>query len=186
VSYTGFIAAIAANLAYGDYECPSTANAEQSQWVIVSTWGVEEAFLSLSLTNIEVSGSASAPPGLQPIKTHLGVLISRTISGSEEESEYLLVRHRPADISLGGIFMPTDGYVRLSHRDASLRLTAHGRYAHCYGVYQEMTVIEDISRPAPGCSTASAWHLKGTSRPWAGEFKRQGANNEIPGILLRP
>jgi hypothetical protein len=166
VTQTGFIAAMAADLAFAAYNAPAAVDRCASEWVIVSVWGTNRDFLTLSRTGIAVR-SEEAPPGLQPCATHLGVLLSRVLTGAEEASEYLLMRNQPADIPVGGVFFPTDGFVRLTLRDgthtlavsgmAGSSLTGHGRFAH-------------YADPAPGARDARAWHMAATRRPWIGEF----------------
>ncbi|HVY15284.1 MAG TPA: hypothetical protein VHB27_08655 [Rhodopila sp.] len=170
VVHASFIAALATDLAFGDYNSLLTIEASQSQWVIVSSWGENGDFLSLSLTNIKIDTPDLAPVGLQPVRTYLAVLAARTATEEQEESEYLLVRHRPPGTAVGGIFHPSDGFVRVVHRNGGLTVVAHGRYAHCHGQHEGQLVVQDIPYPPLGYDKARAWHLSGTRRPWVGEF----------------
>src|ERR1700755_2384169 len=104
---------MAADLAFATRDVRAAADCRASEWVIVSVWGTDGEFLTLSRTYVAVL-SEEAPPGLQPLATHLGVLLSRVVAGTEESSKYLLRRTQPADIPVGGVFFPTDGFVRLS------------------------------------------------------------------------
>jgi hypothetical protein len=170
VTQAGFVAALAADLKFGKYDSPLTVQACQTEWVIVASWGENGDFLSLSLTNVKATASGAAPHGLQPTVTHLGILLARTGDDSMGESEYLLVRHRPPDIAVGGIFYPSDGYARVQRRNGDIRITAHGRYAHCHGLSQGQSVVHDVPDPAPGYDKARAWHLTAERRPWVGDF----------------
>src|ERR1700761_1722539 len=131
---------MAADLAFAAYDAPAAVDRRAGEWIIVSVWGTNCEFLTLSRTRVAVV-TEEAPPGLQPFGTHLGVLLSRVVTAAEEASEYLLMRNQPADIPVGGVFFPTDGFVRLTLRDgvsnltasglAGSSLTGHGRFAHC-------------------------------------------------------
>lgn len=167
---------MAANLTFGSYDSPVTVGACQSQWIIVSSWGASGDYLSLSLTHSEATDLASAPKSLQPAITHLGILLAHSIVAGREETEYLLIRHQPADVTVAGVFYPTDGYVRILRQDGDVTLVGHGRYAHCYGTWQGQLVARDISDPAPDYEKARAWHLTAVRRSWIGEFSPDGAS----------
>jgi len=224
VTQTGFIAAMAADLAFAAYDAPAAVDHRVSEWVIVSVWGSNREYLTLSRTGVTVRSDV-APPGLQPFGTHLGVLLNRVLTkvgedrpreyqppeykpreyrpredrareyraredrvgedravegGTEEASEYLLMRNQPPDIPVGGVFFPTDGFVRLTLRGgahtlagsgvAGFSLTGHGRFAHCSGVRHGQHVLHDVPDPAPGARDALAWHMTAARRPWIGEF----------------
>ncbi len=179
MTQTGFIAAMAADLAFAAYDAPAAVDRRTAEWVIVSVWGTNCEFLTLSRTGVAVC-SEKAPPGLQPFGTHLGLLLSRVVTGAEEASEYLLMRNQPADIPVGGVFFPTDGFVRLTLRDsisnltvsglAGSSLTGHGRFAHCDGTRHGQRVVHDVPDPPPGAEDARAWHMTAIRRPWIGEF----------------
>jgi len=174
VPQTGFIAAMAADLAFGDYDKPTAAGARLAEWIIVSTWGRSGDYLSLSRTNVAVASEAAAPPGLQPTATHLGILLAP--GQDDSEAEYLLVRHRPPNVPVGGVFYPSDGYVRVLRNGGTLSLIARGRYAHCHGVWDGQPIVCDVPNPAPGSGMAHAWHLTASRRPWIGEFASNGGN----------
>jgi hypothetical protein len=174
VPQTGFIAAMAANLAFGDYDNPAAAGTHLAEWIIVSTWGRSGDFLSLSRTNVAVASDDAAPPGLQPAATHLGILLAPGLD--DFEAEYLLVRHRPPNVPVGGVFHPSDGFVRIQRQAGALCLIARGRYAHCHGRWEGQPVVCDVPNPAPGSEMAHAWHLTATRRPWIGEFASNGSN----------
>jgi hypothetical protein len=175
VAYAGFTAALAADLTFGDYHSLLTLDASQSQWAIVSCWGGNGDFLSISLTDFKIGTPEAAPPGLQPVRTYLAILAARTGVDDHEDCEYVLVRHRPIGIAVGGIFHPSDGFVRVMHRPDGLRVVAHGRYAHCHGLQNGQVLVEDIPHPPPGYDKAAAWHLDGTRRPWVGEVYGSGS-----------
>lgn len=165
---------MAADLAFGDYDKPATAAMRQAEWIIVSTWGRSGDYLSLSRTNTPVADPIAAPPGLQPAVTHLGILLGPGVDDSE--SEYLLVRHRPPDVPVGGVFHPSDGFVRVLRQSGTLSVIARGRYAHCHGVWEGQPIVCDVPNPAPGSGMAHAWGLTAIRRPWIGEFTSGGAN----------
>jgi hypothetical protein len=194
VTQTGFIAAMAADLAFAAYDAPAAVDHRASEWVIVSVWGNNREYLTLSRTGVPVRSDV-APPGLQPFGTHLGLLLNRVVvqpgdnrpregeaseDAAEETSEYLLMRNQPPDIPVGGVFFPTDGFVRLTLRGdaqtlagsamAGFSLTGHGRFAHCSGIRHGQHVLHDVPDPAPGARDALAWHLIAARRPWIGEF----------------
>jgi hypothetical protein len=158
----GFIAAMAADLAFAAQSAPNTVESRDSEWIIVSNWGGNRDFLTLSRTGAAVRGH-DAPPGLQPCATFLGILFSRVGAGTEEVSEYLLMRDQPADIPVGGVFLPTDGFVRLTRRDGIPGIVAHGRFAHA------PARLPGGEPAVPGTPQAGAWHLNATRRPWIGE-----------------
>jgi len=176
VPQTGFIAAMAAELAFGDYNKPAAPGPRLAEWIIVSTWGRSGDYLSLSRTNVAVAGMDAAPPGLQPAATHLGILLAPGPDAAEADAEYLLVRHRPPDVPVGGVFHPSDGFVRVLRAGGPLRLIARGRYAHCHGMWEGRPIVCDVPNPAPGSEMAHAWHLTATRRPWIGEFASNGGN----------
>jgi hypothetical protein len=165
---------MAADLAFGSYDSPIAVGKCQSEWVIVSSWGAHGEFLSLSLTNAEATQLESAPRGLQPTVTYLGILLAHNVTAGREETEYLLVRHQPADVAVAGVFHPSDGYVRVLRRDGVVTLIGRGRYAHCHGARQGQSIVRDISDPAPGYEKARAWHLTAVQYPWIGEFSSYG------------
>lgn len=168
MTQSGFIAAMAAELAFAAYSSPSTVQSRASEWIIVSNWGGNRDFLTLSRTGVPVQGH-DAPPGLQPCCTYLGILLSRAGADTEEVSEYLLMRNQPADIPVGGMFHPTDGYVSLTLSDGIPSVMGHGRFAHAAASLGGAPVMNDVPHPAPGAPKACAWHLRATRRPWIGE-----------------
>jgi hypothetical protein len=184
VTQAGFIAAMAADITLGSYNSPVTLGKSHSKWVIVSCWGPGGDFLSLSLTQTPAAGdvpqSVSAPRGLQPEATHLGLLTARNVTDQGEETEYLLVRHQPMDVPVGGIFHPSDGYVRVLRQGKDITLVARGRYAHCVGEWEGQPIVRDIPHPAPGYEQAQAWHLKAVRRPWIGDFPTEDAQAPAP------
>lgn len=180
---TGFIAAMAAELTYGAYDSPVQLDRCSTEWAIVSVWGQEREYMTLSRTGVKVAANGTspwAPPGLQPSCTHLGILLNRVTSGAEEISEYLLMRNQPSDIPVAGVFHPTDGFVRLVQTDGATTLTGHGRFAHSSGVLKGRPVVHDVPDPAPGAEAARSWHMTGERRPWIGEFIRTATEPEEP------
>lgn len=165
---------MAAELAFGDYDQPTAAGTRLAEWIIVSTWGRSSDYLSLSRTNVAVASADAAPPGLQPVATHLGILLAA--GPDDTEAEYLLVRHRPPNVPVGGVFYPSDGFVRILRQSGTLCVIARGRYAHCHGIWEGQPMVSDVPNPAPGSGMAHAWHLTANRRPWIGEFASNGGD----------
>lgn len=165
---TGFVVAMEAMITHALYERPTQRVARRREWVIVSRWGADNEFLSIALTGIEPMADSRVPEGLQPMTTFLGLRLPGLIAA--RDSCYLMVRHRPADVRVGGVYAPTDGCARLSRVKGSLSLLAAGRYAHSRGEHAGHDVIRDVPDPPPHSPDAAAWQIRGTRRPWVGEF----------------
>jgi hypothetical protein len=122
------------------------------EWLIVSRWGADGRYLSLSCCAAPAPDGGLAPLGLAPRSTALGVLLQWPMARTPC---FLLVRRLPPGMVLAGRFVPMDGYVRLGERAGGLHLMAEGRHA----------------RPR----AAGAWRLRGIRAPWSGEFFDAGA-----------
>jgi hypothetical protein len=170
VTNTGFIAAMHAELTLGDYDNPTSVGPPRSEWIIVSVWGASGEFLSLSLTNRPAEAAAPAPGHLKPETAHLGLLLARSETPDQQEEEFLLMRNRPPEVLVAGVFHPSDGYARVVRKPGVISLTARGRYAHCHGAWKGVPCIRDVPDPSPGFHAARSWHLVAESRPWIGEF----------------
>ncbi len=166
---TGFIAALAAEITFGAYETPCAVDHKANEWIIVSVWGANREFVTLSYTQSAVEGD-TAPPNLQPKSTHLGILLSRVLNDKDDVSEYLLMRNRPPDIPVGGTFHPTDGFIRIVQAGHDISLTAHGRFAHAVGRLHGRRVVHDVPDPPPGAAQARGWHMSAVRRGWIGEY----------------
>lgn len=171
---------MAAHLRFGEYESPTTIESHRSEWVIVSIWGASGEFISLSWTNADVVDQTAAPPGLQPSASFLGILLANGDPRYRHDAEYLLLRHRPEDVLVGGVFHPSDGYVRVERRSGLVGLTARGRFAHSHGQQEGTPVVRDVPDPAPGFPDAKAWHLTAEQRPWIGEYPSAGVQFDPP------
>lgn len=179
VPQSSFVVAMTAEISFGAYETPMHRAHRAREWVIVAVWGTHHAFLTLSYTHVpapdDLAPDDLAPDALQPRITHLGVLLSRVLNRDEQVSEYLLMRNRPADVPVAGVFSPTDGFVRVVQRGQTIEVVGHGRYAHAIGDLRGQRIVRDVPDPPPGLPLARAWHLTAGRRPWIGEVFGTGA-----------
>jgi hypothetical protein len=97
--------------------------ASSREWLIVTRWGIEGEYLSLARTCVPARGG-TAPIQLRPKQTALAVL--QRSSPTETSSIFLFCRRPPMPVSVAGIFMPTEGKLRLHGYGATLRLSANG------------------------------------------------------------
>jgi hypothetical protein len=162
---------MAADVSFGAYDRPAAVESSRSEWIVVSCWGESGGYLSLSLTGFPRTGDGPAPLGLQPTETFLALLLARATEAGRTEAKFLVVRERPADITVAGSFHPSDGFVVITESRSGHRLAAHGRYVHDDNAPRAGTVARERSRPVPGCGKARSWHIEGIQRPWIGEFK---------------
>ncbi|HEY1930900.1 MAG TPA: hypothetical protein VGG99_02720 [Acetobacteraceae bacterium] len=167
MSGTGFVVAMEAAIELARYDVPMRRVGSRGEWIIVSRWGADGEFLSISQTGIAAEGAGDAPDGLQPDLTFLGLRM--TAAGEAAETAYLMLRNLPPDLMVAGVFAPTDGYA-LVGLTGGLRLAASGRYAHSRGEHNGQTVFRDMPNPPPRPSLATAWHITASRRPWSGEF----------------
>jgi hypothetical protein len=167
MSGTGFVVAMQAVIELAPYDEPMHRLGSSTEWLIVSRWGGNGEFLSLSRTGVVRDGIA-APDGLQPRTTFVGILLPAL--DVPEVSGFLMVRHMPPGITVAGTFAPSDGYARLSFTETALTLAAAGRYAHSRGGYEGRRMLHDIPDPPPQAASAFAWRVTATRRPWSGEF----------------
>lgn len=179
---TGFVVAMQAVIELAPYDEPMHRVSTRTEWLIVSRWGGNGEFLSLSRTGV-MRDSLTAPDGLQPRTTFLGILLPPVAA---EADSFLMVRHLPAGILVAGAFAPSDGYARLAAGDSPLSLTAAGRYAHSRGAYQGQRMLHDIPHPPPHAASAFAWHVTAVRRPWSGEFLPGGNDGLTAPIPLLP
>lgn len=161
-----FVVAMRADLSDAPYAAPFEARPCQAEWIIVSRWGLSAEYLSLSRTGVAAPCDMAAPASLQPQESFFGV---RT-AGPAVEPCFLLLRHLPADMPVAGMFMPTDGFVRLTGPTSLLRLTAAGRHAHMLGRRNGQRLCADVPCPPEGAEGARAWSIAAERRPWLGEF----------------
>ncbi len=161
-----FVVAMRADMADAPYGAPFEARPPRPEWIIVSRWGLSAEYLSLSRTGQPAPGDGAAPPNLQPRETFFGV---RT-AGPAVEPCFLLLRHLPADLPVAGLFLPTDGFVRLAGPTSMLRLVGAGRHAHMLGRQNGVTLCADVPCPPEGAEGARAWNIAAYRQPWLGEF----------------
>ena len=168
MAYVGFLVAMAADVGTARYERPSRIIRTRREWLIVSRWGPEGEFLTLSSTRLTPDTFSPAPIGLTPRSTCLGVLLST--QPDDSVCTFLLVRRLPPDVTVAGTFSPADGFVRLHGPVGQMRLTGSARYAHSIGWSKSGPVCGDVPDPAPNARGAAAWHIEAERRSWEGEF----------------
>lgn len=167
MSGTGFVVAMEAAIELARYDQPMRRVGSRAEWIIVSRWGAEGEFLSISHTGAMAEAGGNAPDGLQPDMTFLGVRMS--VAGEANESTYLMLRNLPPDVTVAGVFAPTDGYARID-LTGGLHLSGSGRYAHSRGEIKGQKVLCDVPNPPPRPALATAWHITAVRRFWSGEF----------------
>jgi hypothetical protein len=164
----GFVLAMSANLAVSDYSKPFAIHTRTREWLVVSRWGGEGEYLSISTAGERAENSQTAPGGLKPHNTLLGLLVSD--SSDEPTSTFLLVRQPPQLVQLAGIFFPADGYAQLQGPAGRLRLRARARYSHSRGWANGREILKDVPDPAPAAPEAMAWHIDAERRSWIGDL----------------
>jgi hypothetical protein len=172
MSSGAFVVAMMADIGVGRYDRPAVALRHIRRWTIISRFGVQHEYLTISISGGIAGDQSAAPIGLTPAKTALGILLSE----DERTSEciFLLARHLPRDIKVAGSFFPADGYARLSGQFETLRVRSEGRHAHSRGMLNAQDVCYDIPNPAPGAKWAMSWHIDTIYRHWNGEFFSSG------------
>lgn len=168
MEYDGFVVGMAATVSLAAYERPTEIIRIIRRWTIVSRFGPQNEYLTVSVAAAMEQEQAEAPIGLAPVKTVLGVLLSENERGCE--STFLLVRQLPRQVRIAGVFFPADGYARVGRSSGTFHLRAEGRHAHGRQRLNGRDVRVDIPEPAPGAEWAMAWHVDAARRPWAGEF----------------
>ena len=163
---SGFVVAMAATISVAHYERPSEVLRPMKKWTIVSRFGPESEYLTLSTAAAMQPDQIEAPIGLAPAKTVFGILVSET----ERESMFLLVRHLPRGVNVAGTFFPAEGYAQLGGTRDALTIRVEGRHAKSHGRLNARHVRYAVPDPAPGAKWAMAWHVDAVQRPWTGEF----------------
>ncbi len=145
----GFVVAMRAHVATVPFDRPFLRDdAADPDWLIVSRWGGNAEYLTISTAGDRLAGSleaaaraggaegcpdgtahdASAEPaplGLHPRRTWFGVLTPDDRGG---ESVFLLNRALPKDMPVAGRFAPAEGFVRLTMaEDGPVHLVAVAR-----------------------------------------------------------
>ncbi|MFI5011935.1 MAG: hypothetical protein ACHQAY_06280 [Hyphomicrobiales bacterium] len=164
----GFVLAMSANIALSDYAKPAAIHTRTREWIVVSRWGGDGEYLSISTTGECDENADLAPGGLKPHNTLLGILVSEC--PDTPTSAFLLVRQRLQSVHLAGIFFPAEGYVHLEGPAGTLRLSARARYSHSRGWENGREVLKDVPDPAPGAAEAMAWHIEAERRCWIGDL----------------
>src|SRR5882672_2116535 len=100
----GFVLAMCAEIGFSDYARPAPIRARSREWIVVSRWGGEGEYLSVSTAGLCAQDTNAAPGGLKPCKTLLGLLVSE--SEDEPTSTFLLVRQPLRSVHLAGTFFP--------------------------------------------------------------------------------
>lgn len=190
----GFVVAMRARIADLPPDRPfQRDHAADSDWLIVSRWGGDSEYLTISSTaratpipmrsTTLVGGEAGAPEEqaqppegaapafLHPHRTWFGVL---TPDQTSLDSVFLLNRSLPKDVPVAGRFTPAEGYVRLTTgADGTLQLVAVGREVIEAAGPQggaEPPRTRDAEGPGPaGAATSRAWMVTAERRPWMGE-----------------
>ena len=169
MSQGGFVVAMAATVSIANYAKPAEIIRQLRRWAVVSRFGPENEYLTVSVAEAMLSQEQiEGPIGLAPAKTVLGVLLSE--DESNRESTFLLLRRLPPGIKIAGLFFPAEGYAQISGAFDSLQLRTKGRHAHSRGLLNGQDIRIDVPDPAPGAKWTMAWHIEAARRPWAGEF----------------
>ena len=163
---SGFVVAMAATINVARYERPTEILRPLKKWAIVSRFGPESEYLTLSTAAAIQPEQVEAPIGLVPSKTIFGILLSE----GEHESMFLLLRHLPRGVNVAGTFFPAEGYAQLGSMPNQLAIRIEGRHAHSHGRLNRQDIRYDVPDPAPGAKWAMAWHVDAVHRPWTGEF----------------
>src|SRR3954468_22919975 len=151
----GFVVAMAASVGVANYEKPTQIVRQIRRWAIVSRFGAENEYLTISIAGAMQHEPAEAPIGLAPVKTALGILLSE--NQRECASRFLLVRQLPRGLKVAGFFFPPEGYAQLDRTLDAFHLHAEGRHAHSRGVLNGQDIRIDVPDPAPGAKWAMAW-----------------------------
>jgi hypothetical protein len=150
-----------------DYGRPTAIHKRIREWLIVSRWGEDGEFLSISTTEECIDNPPRAPSGIRPRNTLLGLLVSD--SSDEPKSTFLLVRQPPRPLNLAGTFFPAEGYACLEGPCGSLRLSVRARFSHSRGMENGREILKDVPDPAPAAPEAMAWLIDAERRSWIGD-----------------
>ena len=168
MSQGGFVVAMAATVSLANYERPVEIIKRLKRWAVVSRFGPENEYLTVSVAEAMSQEQTEGPISLAPAKTVLGLLLAEDEPNGE--STFLLLRRRPPGIKIAGLYFPAEGYAQISGAFDSLQLRTKGRHAHSRGLLNGQDIRVDVPDPAPGAKWTMAWHIEAARRPWAGEF----------------
>lgn len=118
------------------------------EWIIVSRWATYGACLSIAWTLAPARQKVAAPLDLMPRQTAWASLFQPQIGLCE--ATFLLEGSHPQAASIGTVFVPAEGYVRLRGRAGCMRLLAEGRRG--------------------GGGEQAFFRLEAAQEPWLGEF----------------
>jgi len=166
----GFVVAMRGSIIVAEDTTPFRPGPRQPEWLIVSRWGDDAEHLTIACTGTEPGETATAPIGLTPRTTILGVLAWEHPAAAE--AVFLLMRRQPKDMPLAGEFLPAEGFARITigATGGVLRLAAAGRNARLGS--QRMPLGAPGSpddAPANTNGRRHAWRIIGDRRPWLGE-----------------
>ncbi|SDR42531.1 hypothetical protein SAMN05444161_3790 [Rhizobiales bacterium GAS191] len=164
----GFVLAMSAHIAMSDYAKPAAIHTRIHEWIVVSRWGGEGEYLSISTAGQCGADEDLAPGGLRPNNTLLGLLVAD--ASDQPQSTFLLLRQPPPSMQLAGTFFPAEGYVHLEGPAGKLRLSARARYSHSRGWENGRQILKDVPDPAPAAPEAMAWHIEAERRCWIGDL----------------
>jgi hypothetical protein len=165
---SGFVVAMRGVVTICQYDRPTAGLRTTPQWLIVSRWGADGEFLTVSSAGTIGADEPRPPAALSPHNTLVGLLLSE--DEEERETTFLLVRRFPAGITVAGTFFPADGYARVFGPLEQLRMVSEGRHAHSRGVRGGTVVINDVPDPAPDAPGTLSWHIRSERQRWDYEF----------------
>jgi len=111
----------------GSYLKPFNVLRNTQEWLIISRWGDNGEFLTVSDTKSEKKPEdINAPKDLTENQTMICVLIQEF----EDEAHFLMVRKDYDKLIIRGNYYPVDGYCKLFKKDGQLQINAGGRHIH--------------------------------------------------------
>ena len=165
---SGFVVAMRGIVTICEYDRPTAGLRTTPQWLIVSRWGADGEFLTVSSAGPIAADEQRPPAALAPHNTLVGLLLSEDCD--ELETTFLLVRRLPAGVNVAGTFFPADGYARVCGPVEQLRMVSEGRHAHSRGTRGGAVIINDVPDPAPDAPGTLSWHIRSERQHWDYEF----------------
>jgi len=135
-------------------------------WLIVSRFGADGRYATISLAAGTTAWGEMAPIGLTPAATLFGERCLKT----GFECGFRFAEQLPTGIPVAGRFLPASGVMRLDGGETGMELEAWGKL---------LDGAEPWSALLPAGTPKGDWHLRAGQRPWVGEFiepSRQLAN----------